>query len=499
LTLWKITGDRVIAPSSGNIPITPQDVTLSPFSNHTYKLEVGFDIDRDGSLQTSEVTHTMTIKILNVKVLAENAGGAVGAVPLTECMYNRLITYTAKIPVWTSFDGSVTYRFRRTVPRSIFAQNGIMTSTETVEASSASITAYPGDFKRKKYTTKTVVTVSYKGVTATSSPLYIDLYKPNINKFKDHIDQKDWMICVGRNIEYEANASSDCQNFAWDLKSGTFFDYWQITGGNAKSGTSMLIPLSELEAASGTHFGDTYGNVRVQFKDGDNNSYSFESTDMNPSQKAKVFFPRDYMLNGAACPAWFKFWASDQGGPGIHRFSGTSTHDNVTVTWKFDNSISGNAETAWVTYKKATISLSSRVVGAKNLNFVSPRYPTLPIPTFNNSSGSPTTFPVGTISLSFVKADHESIDCAIKTSRHELQHTKRCYLLKTTSVSDPDDDWLSNSFEDSLGTNWNQQTTYTSFYLTGFDDEIDCEKEAQTPMPNASASQDWSYPGKQWH
>jgi hypothetical protein len=439
----------------------------------------------------------MTIKILNVKVLAEDAGGAVGAVPLTECMYNRIVTYTAKIPAWTSFDGDVTYKFKRTVPVSILIPNGIMTDTETARASSASISAYPGNFHIKKHTTETIVTASYKGVTATSSSLYIDLYKPDINKFKDHTDQKDWMICVGRNIEYEANASSDCQNFAWDLKSGTFFDYWQITGGNAKSGTSMLIPLSELEAASGTHFGDTYGNVRVQFNDGDNNSYSFESSDMNPSQKAKVFFPRDYMLNGAACPAWYKFWAKDQGGPGMHYFGSTSVENNVRITWEYNNSISGSGRTNF-SYTNlfgayATIAFSNRAVGKRNWSFASPSI------TFTDSTGALKTFPIGTISLSFIKDDFESIDCVIQTARHEIQHTKRLYLKYATSVSDPDGDRLPSSFEDSLGTNWNQQTTYTSFYLTGFDDEIDCEKEAQTPMPSASASQDWSYPGKQWH
>jgi hypothetical protein len=35
---------------------------------------------------------------LSVKVTPEDAGGAIGAVPLTECMYKRLITYTADIP-----------------------------------------------------------------------------------------------------------------------------------------------------------------------------------------------------------------------------------------------------------------------------------------------------------------------------------------------------------------------------------------------------------------
>ncbi|MDR2642764.1 MAG: hypothetical protein LBC74_08210, partial [Planctomycetaceae bacterium] len=119
-------------------------------------LITGLDANYDGYLQTSEATHSIKIRILSVKVTHEDASGAIGAVPLTECMYKRLITYTADIPSWTSFDENVTYKFKRTVPVSIFAPDGIMTDTKTDNTSSVSITAYPGDFKTKKYRAKTI-------------------------------------------------------------------------------------------------------------------------------------------------------------------------------------------------------------------------------------------------------------------------------------------------------------------------------------------------------
>ncbi|MDR2641974.1 MAG: hypothetical protein LBC74_04195, partial [Planctomycetaceae bacterium] len=156
---------------------------------------------------------------------------------------------------------------------------------------------------------------TYKGVSVTSYPLRIDVYKFGINKFKDHAEQKDWKVCVGRNIEYEANASSDCHGWSWEMPDGVL-NAWNISS-NTKSGTNMKIPYSDLARASNSWFGDTYGNVRVKCYDSDgnyltNNSYSFESA--NKSKKVKVFFPPNVNVDGNTTftaskpPCWFKFW-----------------------------------------------------------------------------------------------------------------------------------------------------------------------------------------------
>jgi hypothetical protein len=109
-TCWLLTGDST-NKSNGTYSNQPVDVTLSPLSYHEYTLKAGLDANYDGYLQTSEATHSIKIKILSVKVTPENAGGAAGAVPLTECMEDRWMTFTANTPSWTSYSENIKYEF----------------------------------------------------------------------------------------------------------------------------------------------------------------------------------------------------------------------------------------------------------------------------------------------------------------------------------------------------------------------------------------------------
>ena len=509
-TYWRVTGGT---PASGKFTTNPASTQLTAPASGTgceYKVEAGM-AETASATTFSTADLTTEVKLLWVTITPENAGGAAGAVPLTECMEEREITYTAKTPSWTSYSENIKYEFffKKADGTEWTQVKNVKSSTaQTTNVVADQVANSPGASPNHHYfDTDVYVKATYKGATATSNTLNIRVYRLWIKHFKDHNSTStypsstDWMVCVGRNIDYEAIASNDCNNWAWDLKSGTFYDYWQTTGGTSKAGTGMVIPTSELEDARGNHFGDIYGNVRVQCKDGDGNNHAFESIKM--SQKAKVFFPRNQMLTGGACPAWFKFWAKDQGGPGVHKFDSTEVIHNVRITWEYNNSISGNGLCSYsynpLTGGYATISMSSGVVGARNWTFSSPAYPAPPLVTFTNSAGVATSFPAGKISLSFVKSDYQSIDCAIKTARHELQHAYRFQNKYGGSINDNDTDRLPNSFEDSFGTNFNNSTTYSSFYLSGMDDEIDAEYEAQNPMPNAAAGMDWAYPGKQWY
>ena len=122
-------------------------------------------------------------------------------------------------------------------------------------------------------------------------------------------------------IAYGAIASSDCTSWDWDMEDG-FPDAWNPTGGNAKSGTGLVIPNTDKARASNDWFGDAYGTVNVFCEDGEGTNYRFYSTSMSPSRKTQVFFEPDTDVDGntvivssapdypltAKPPAWFVFW-----------------------------------------------------------------------------------------------------------------------------------------------------------------------------------------------
>jgi hypothetical protein len=238
---------------------------------------------------------------------------------------------------------------------------------------------------------------------------------------------------------------------------------------------------------------------------------------MSPSNKAKVFFPRDQHLASGNCPAWYKFWAKNQGGPGMHQFNGTSKHDGVTITWKYSATLSSYGETGNLKIKKgylrntyyADIALGPMTVSPYNFPAFSSPQTTIIL-----STGVSHRFPLGHISLpEFRKSSYETVDGMLHTERHELQHVKRWYDNNVNGIpsvlpplfsppihtaKDRDGDWLPDTFEDTFGTNWNNTVTH-SWNVGGYDDEIECEQTARTPTSNINSNEDWAFPGKQWY
>jgi hypothetical protein len=336
---WLLTGNSS-NKFNGTYSNQPIDITLSPIDNHEYTLRAGLDANYDGYLQTSEATHSIKIKILAVKVTPEDAGGAVGAVPLTECMEERWMTYTANTPSWTSYSENIKYEF--------FFQraNGTNWSKVINTQSNSAIADWiyadyvsnsPGASSSHHYfDTEFYVKATYKGVTAKSVVQSIRVYRLYIMQFGDHAQSKHLKVCVGDDIKYEAVASSDCQNWYWEMPDGTF-NAWNISS-NKKSGTDIKIPYSDLARASNSWFGDAYGTVYVQCYDGDNNQKTFKG-----SKWIKVFFPPDVNVDGGTPtndkpPCWFVFWKDGKVIDGMSNCkfdSGTSSYGHSDGTYEY--------------------------------------------------------------------------------------------------------------------------------------------------------------------
>lgn len=175
------------------------------------------------------------------------------------------------------------------------------------------------------FSTPIYCTATISGKTATSATINVDVYELWIKEFKDTETGKGWKVCVGKDISYEAISSSDCVNWNWDMEEG-IPDAWNPTGGNAKSGTAMKIPYTDLARASNSWFGDEYGEVNVSCYDAEGNFHRKYSTDMRGFYiKANVFFPPDVNVEGGAPsqqkpPCWFVFWKDGNVISGIEDF-----------------------------------------------------------------------------------------------------------------------------------------------------------------------------------
>ncbi len=257
---------------------------------------------------------TGTFNILKVNIEAENT--------LTECMEGRTVTFTATLsPALTD---EATYNFSW-----IDEDGNLAEKTDTSSTGSMTLDVDMGEVldgdDDHKLEFAIDVYAEVKGIsTLHSSFCRLDVYELWIKHFKDKKTGKDWKVCVGRNIEYEAFASSDCVEWIWDMEDG-WGDAWNPTGGNEKTGDTMYIPYSDLDGASNSWFGDTYGNVTVSCDDGDGNEFSFDSTDMDPSTKASVFFDPDKNIKGLTPtqfhkPAWYVFWKEGNVVEGISDF-----------------------------------------------------------------------------------------------------------------------------------------------------------------------------------
>ncbi|MDR2171456.1 MAG: hypothetical protein LBP59_15045 [Planctomycetaceae bacterium] len=423
---WTLNGDST-NKANGTYSNQPIEVTLSPLGNHEYTFKAGLDANYDGYLQTSEATHTIKIKILSVKVTPENAGGAVGTTPLTECMEGREITYTANIPSWTSFSENVKYKFCFKKANGTEDWNQIKyinaNSVETTNVFSDYVSNSPSaDANHHYFDTPVYVEATYKGVTATSNVKNIRVYRLYIMQFGDHAQSKHLKVCVGSNIEYEATASSDCQSWYWEMPDGVF-NAWNISS-NKKSGTDIKIPYSDLARASNSWFGDAYGSVYVQCYDGENTKYTFTG-----SKWIKVFFPPDVNVDGSTPtndkpPCWFVFWKNG----GVIENIGSFNFSQEELNGKYQNGQLYIGKTCL--NKRTAIQLTRKVRSGYTSSTVT------------------------------VTGNDEYIDAVAGTISHELYHQ----FTYTHTGTDDDGDMVTNSRE-----NTPEKTHFPKTFIDDYD------------------------------
>ena len=215
------------------------------------------------------IAYSITVAVANVVLTVENAGGAAGAVPLTECMAGRHVTFTAttsdNIPCGWFNSIQFTFHYQH-------ADGTLWTDTEWSTSHVADSTAVadqvPAGTADHKFTTPIYAVASKNGMSCTSNTLNIDVHELWIKTFQDAGTGRAWRVCIASNISYEAYASSDCTSWSWQMPDGIFSCAWNPTGGNTKSGTSMQIPNSDKARASNSWFGTAYGTVYVYCVDG---------------------------------------------------------------------------------------------------------------------------------------------------------------------------------------------------------------------------------------
>ncbi len=232
--------------------------------------------------------------------------------PITECMQSRAVTFTATAKGFVSDSRhqiKYDYNFRHANGTwyNVIKWARTLTNQHTIVTENCA----PGF---SSYLMNPFVEVSDAYThSATSQDIPLAVYKLWITYFRNAGGGSDWNVCVGSNIEYKANASLDCTRWLWEMPDGWFGRVWQPTGGNARQGTAMIIPYTDLTSARNRYFGKAYGTVRVSCKDEEARSYSFASTTISSTTKAAVFFDPDKNRAGgtpstANPPCWFEFW-----------------------------------------------------------------------------------------------------------------------------------------------------------------------------------------------
>ncbi|MDZ7618414.1 MAG: hypothetical protein U1E05_15525 [Patescibacteria group bacterium] len=320
--LWTVAGASPV-PASGDFgaaSYTTIQLTGSS-GNRTATVSVGVDGNANGALDAGEISHSVIVGVAQVVLTVEDAGGAKGAVPLTECMVGRNVTFTATVtdnfpcgvtnPIW--------FTFHYEAPDGTPVTDDDW-STDRVEDNTRHMPDFVDSNGDHKYTTPVHVVADNDGVRGTSNTLSIDVYQLWIKHFKDYHTGKDWQVCVDNYalpsadqhwIDYDAYASSDCESWSWSMPDG-FPDTWHlyVDGQFAKAGHNIYIPEGDLPYDSHwDYFGDSYGTVYVFCEDGEGNNHSFYSSSMSPSKKAEVFFdPTGTTHPGGTSKNWFYYW-----------------------------------------------------------------------------------------------------------------------------------------------------------------------------------------------
>ena len=280
----------------------------------------------------------MNIKVLNVKITPEDEGGS----PLTECMEKRVFTCYAQTPDWAWNSSDTKYKFY--YQKANGSWQNIDTSSQWYKTQAVvtmdEVKNAPTPVIDHHFTAEVYVEATYKGVTAKSSSINMDVYRLWIEHFRDSAT-KDWKVCVGSPISYKGVASNDCERFSWIFPEKNWSRYWKTTGGDAKEGNNLKITYGSLASASNSWFGETYGTVRFSCYGGDGRYYEILSTNLDTAKKASVFFSPDKDVNGTTNftqtnpPNWFRFWKNGNVIAGIGNF-GFSSGQNVIarhVVW----------------------------------------------------------------------------------------------------------------------------------------------------------------------
>ena len=229
--------------------------------------------------------------------------------PVSECMEGRDITYAGTA---YSFVTPVTFTFWfREADGTVWSANQY--STDLAENYTAGADDVLNGDSDHNFDTPIYITVqdSY-GHFATSTTKWIKVWELWINYFQDASTSKDWKICVGDNIAYSAISAPNCKNWDWCVPDGLW--YYQ-TGGQEKQGNDLLIhPEYTYGDVENSDFGDTWGSIYVNCEDEENNNHLFLSTNMNPPNKAEIFFdPLKNLAGGTTLsdenpPCWFIYW-----------------------------------------------------------------------------------------------------------------------------------------------------------------------------------------------
>lgn len=266
---------------------------------------------------------------VGVRLIAEDSRPGSNE-PLTECMENREVTFTAGASSNFPLSATEPITFTLHIDKPDGTEE-VLTEVSFARRHAFTIPMFPVPQTNVNhfYTTNVYVTARDAGgrFTCRSDSFDIDVYKLWIDYLRHEDTDKQWKAVVGEGIEYKAIASKNCTDWRWHFPddNSEWSKVWTSTGGDARStenpdnGQMLRIGMSNLRSSGGTlrpansWFGDTYGTVEVSCKDGDGNEHIFRSTQMTPSKKVEVFFPKSVNVNGGAGtrqnpPLWFLLW-----------------------------------------------------------------------------------------------------------------------------------------------------------------------------------------------
>jgi hypothetical protein len=258
-----------------------------------------------------ECKASLGMTVVKVDLVAETS--AKTQLPLTECMEDREVTFTATAAGFTASQANqlqFTFHYE-------YADGTKWSSTDywpgLVAYDDAPMDNVPDGDADHYFETPIYVEVSDDlSNKATSSEITIKVYELWVNTFKDADEDKEWKVVVGEPIEYEATASPDCTNWIWELSDG-IVEQWHIDGASLRSGNNMIIPNSDMPSDDEwDHFGDTYGIVIVICEDEEGNEHNFVSTEIDSATKAEVYFDGTLATHPGGVEGqsknWFYYW-----------------------------------------------------------------------------------------------------------------------------------------------------------------------------------------------